>query len=124
MPVVHPSATVQFANIEGTQIVGLASPSRGSVELSAWRLRLEPGISSPPHALDHEEVFVVLAGRVRMTCGATVEEAEAGGALIAPVGTEFTLDNPGAEPFEAIACASAAIRATVAGETFAPPWAA
>jgi len=124
MPVVHPSATVRFGDIEGTEIVGLASPSRGSAELSAWRLRLEAGVSSPAHALDHEEVFVVLAGRVQMTCGAIVEEAEAGGALIAPTGTELVLHNPGPEPFEAIACAPAAIRATVAGDTFAPPWAA
>ena len=124
MAVIQPSATVLFGDIPGTEVIGLASPSRGSAELAAWRLRLAPGATSPPHAIDREEVFVVLAGRVRMTCGDVVEEAEAGGALIAPTGSEFTLTNPGPGDFEAIACAPAAIRATVGDETFGPPWAA
>ena len=67
---------------------------------------------------------MVLAGRGRLSVGGgAVEEAGAGEALIAPVGAEFTLASVGDEPFEAVACAPAGLRATVAGETFAPPWA-
>jgi mannose-6-phosphate isomerase-like protein (cupin superfamily) len=124
MPVVHPDAAPRFDNTPGTEVVGLASPTRGSAQIAAWRLRLAAGASSPPHSLDAEEVFVVLSGRARITYGDQADEVGAGGALIAPIGREFILMNPGSEPFEAVACAPAGIRATVGGETFGPPWAA
>ena len=124
MPVITAAAAARFDDNPGTEVIGLASPSRGSQELSTWRVRLAPGISSPAHAVDREEVFVVLAGRVRMTSGGIVEEAGPGDALVVPTGREFTLVTPGPDAFEAIACAPAAIRATVAGQTFPPPWAA
>jgi len=123
MPVVTPVAAVRFDDHPGTNVIGLASPSRGSAELSAWRLRLEPGTASPAHSLDREEVFVILDGRLRLTCDGVVEEAQAGGALIAPVGAEFTISNPGPGPVDAVACAPSAIRATVGDQSFAPPWA-
>ena len=124
MPVIHPDAAPRFDDVPGTNVVGLAAPSRGSSQISAWRLRLDPGTSSPVHTLDAEEVFVVLAGRVRLTSEGATEEVGAGGALIAPVGRPFMLTNPGPDVFEAVACAPAGIRATVGDATFAPPWAA
>ena len=123
MPVIAAADAVHFDN-DGTQVVGLASPSRGSSELSAWRLRLAAGAGSPRHAVDREEVFVILAGRVQLTHDGGVEEASAGGALVAPPGREFALYNPGPDELDAVVCAPAAIIATVGGETFAPPWAA
>jgi mannose-6-phosphate isomerase-like protein (cupin superfamily) len=124
MPVITAASAARFDPAPGTGIVGLASPSRGSQELSAWRVRLDPGVSSPAHEVDREEVFVVLEGRVRVTYEDHAEEAEAGGALVVPTGREFTLTNPGPDAFEAVVCAPAAIRATAGGETFPPPWAA
>ena len=123
MPTVTPATAPRFEPDAGTEIIGLASPSRGSQELSAWRVRLAPGVSSPAHAVDREEVFVILSGRVRLTLDDRVEEAEAGGALVVPTGEVFTLTNPGPEDFEAVACAPAAIQATAGSATFAPPWA-
>jgi mannose-6-phosphate isomerase-like protein (cupin superfamily) len=124
MPVIDASDAVHFNHDDGTQVVGLASPSRGSTELSAWRLRLAVGACSPRHAVDREEVFVILAGRVRLTHDGGTEEACAGGALVAPTGQEFVVHNPGPDDLDAVVCAPAAIMATVDGESFAPPWAA
>jgi quercetin dioxygenase-like cupin family protein len=107
----------------GTSVVGLASPSRGATHTSAWRLTLAPGASSPPHALSHEEVFVALRGRLEARYGDRVEAVAAGGALIVPAGVEFTLVNPGEEPFEAVAVLPVGGRATVDGEEITPPWA-
>jgi quercetin dioxygenase-like cupin family protein len=123
MPVIPASTATRFEPGSGTEVVGLASPSRGSQELSAWRVRLAAGAGSPRHAVDREEIFVVLSGRVRLTHDGGVEEAAAGDALVAPTGAEFEIQNPGPEPFEAVVCAPAAILASAGGESFPPPWA-
>jgi mannose-6-phosphate isomerase-like protein (cupin superfamily) len=123
MSVITAAAAARFEPGPGTEVVGLASPTRGSQELSAWRVRLAAGAGSPRHAVDREEIFVVLSGRVRLTHDDGVEEAAAGDALVSPTGAEFVIHNPGPEPFEAVVCAPAAIRATAGGETFPPPWA-
>lgn len=123
MPVITAATAARFEPDSGTEVVGLASPSRGSQELSAWRVRLAPGAGSPRHAVDREEIFVVLSGCVRLTHDRGVEEAAAGDALVAPTGEEFAIHNPGPEPFEAVVCAPAAILARTGGESFPPPWA-
>jgi quercetin dioxygenase-like cupin family protein len=110
-------------DVDGTHVVGLAAPSRGASQTSAWRLTLDPGSSSPRHSLSDEEIFVALHGRVRAEYGDGSEEVPAGGALIVPAGVEFTLINPGDEPFEAVVVLPAGARATVAGERVEPPWA-
>jgi quercetin dioxygenase-like cupin family protein len=124
MPVITAQQAPTF-DAGGTHVVGLASPSRGATHTSAWRLTLDPGASSPPHALTHEEVFVALRGRLRARyVDGRVEEVAAGGALIVRAGVEFTLINPGDEPFEAVATLPVGGRATVGGEQITPPWAA
>jgi mannose-6-phosphate isomerase-like protein (cupin superfamily) len=123
MPVITAQQAPTF-EADGTHVVGLAAPSRGATHTSAWRLTLDPGASSPPHALTHEEVFVALRGRLRARyADDRIEEVAAGGALIVPAGIEFTLTNPGDEPFEAVATLPVGGAATVSGERLTPPWA-
>jgi mannose-6-phosphate isomerase-like protein (cupin superfamily) len=122
MPVITAEAAPTF-EVDGTRVVGLAAPSRGANHTSAWRLTLAAGGASPPHALSHEEVFIALRGRVQARYADGVEEVAAGGALIVPADVEFTLVNPGAEPFEAVVVLPVGGRATVAGEQLTPPWA-
>jgi mannose-6-phosphate isomerase-like protein (cupin superfamily) len=109
--------------LAGTHVVGLASPSRGARETSAWRLSLMPGASSPDHTLDREEVFVALSGRASATLDGDTHEVCAGDALIVPAGVAFTIATEGEEPFEAVACLPVGGSATVAGKTMTPPWA-
>ena len=122
MPVITAADAPTF-EVGGTHVVGLAAPSRGATHTSAWRLTLAAGAASPAHALTHEEVFVALRGRLQARYADVVEEVEAGGALIVRAGVEFTLVNPGEEPFEAVVALPVGGQATVAGERLTPPWA-
>ena len=76
MPVINDSAAPRF-DVDGTHVVGLASPSRGATETSTWRLRLDPGTASPPHSLDREEIFVALAGAAEARFEDATERVEA-----------------------------------------------
>jgi mannose-6-phosphate isomerase-like protein (cupin superfamily) len=123
MPVITDSAAPRF-DAGGTHVVGLASPSRGAVETSAWHLRLDAGHASPPHTLDREEIFVALSGGAVATFADSHDRVEAGGALIVPAGCEFAISNPGPGTFEAVVILPAGARATVDGTEMVPPWAA
>jgi mannose-6-phosphate isomerase-like protein (cupin superfamily) len=122
MPVIANQDAPRF-DLAGTHVVGLAAPSRGARETCAWRLTLAPGASSPEHVLDREEVFVALAGEARATLDGISHTVGEGDGLIVPAGVSFTIENPGDDPFEAIACLPVGGRATVAGKAAAPPWA-
>jgi quercetin dioxygenase-like cupin family protein len=50
--------------LPGVTIIGLAAASRGAVELTTYRVTLDPGPALPVHRRDHEEVFTVFVGSV------------------------------------------------------------
>ncbi|MDT4925093.1 MAG: hypothetical protein QOG01_2806 [Pseudonocardiales bacterium] len=104
------------------RIVGLAAPSRGARDVAAWRVEFRAGKPTPSHSLTREETFVVLAGSVTAKFADHDETASAGGALIVPAGTEFTLVAAGG-PAEAICILPVGGQAVSEGATFTPPWA-
>src|SRR3954453_6189807 len=116
------STTAPRFDADGTHVIGLAAPSRGSAETSVWRLTLDPGSSSPEHTLDREEVFVALAGTARAVLAGCATDVGPGDALIVPPAVPFTISNAGADAFEAVACLPVGGSATVAGESMTPPW--
>ena len=122
MPVIDVDEAPRF-DAGGTHVIGLAAPSRGASETSAWRLTLDPGAASPPHTLDHEEIIIALEGRLEAEFGDRRETIGAGDALIVPAGAEVVLSNAGDRTFEAIACLPAGAQAEVDGELAPPPWA-
>jgi quercetin dioxygenase-like cupin family protein len=109
----------------GTTVTAYAAPSRGAAETSVWQVELAPGSASPPHTLDHEEVFLATSGRVVAVVGGDEHVVAAGECLIVPAGTRFSLHARGAEPFRALVCLPCGARATVLpdGAPFVPPWA-
>jgi quercetin dioxygenase-like cupin family protein len=120
VPVITPEQAPSF-DTGGATITGLASPSRGCAEIAAWRVRFKPGKPSPSHSLDREEVFVVLHGALTARYAGGGETAQAGGALIVPAGTEFSLvAETGAE---AVCMLPVGGTALLAGERIVPPWA-
>ncbi|MFE3205094.1 cupin domain-containing protein [Embleya sp. NPDC055664] len=124
MPLVKAADAPVFDNDHAT-FVGLAAPSRGSGENSAWRVILKPGAAGPPHALSREEIFVALSGRAVVTMDGDTLDLGPGDALIVPAETLFTLANPGPDPFEAVAILPVGGLGLLAGqEPFTPPWAA
>jgi mannose-6-phosphate isomerase-like protein (cupin superfamily) len=123
MSCIAPEEAVVFT-LPGISFAGLAAPSRGAQETSAWRLRLEPGTPATPHRLTREEVLVAIAGRARAAIGGAEHDLVAGGAVIVPAETEFALSNPHDAPFEAVAILPVGGQARIGDEApFTPPWA-
>ena len=71
---------------DGVEVTGLASPSRGSDTVSAWRVLLQPGAASPEHTLTSDEAFVAAVS------AAGVDPAYAGflAAIFHPVRENWT----------------------------------
>lgn len=108
----------------GVVFTGLASPKRGSRDVSTWRVRLEPGTPGTPHSVTREEVFVAIDGEAVITMLGEEHRLAAGGALVVPPGVEFSLANPSAAPFEAVVVFPVGGQAVPpGGQAFTPPWA-
>jgi mannose-6-phosphate isomerase-like protein (cupin superfamily) len=122
MPIISSISSPTF-ELPFLSVTGMAAPSRGARETCVWRLTLAPGAPAVPHAIDREEIFVVLAGQARGELGNQRFELCPGDTLIVPAGQTFALANPGDEPFVAMAVMPVGGRAQLAeGEAFAPPW--
>ena len=110
-------------NMPGLTVAGFASPSRGAAQVSTWRLELAPGSEGVEHSVDREEIFMALSGNALARLGGEEVELRPGDALIVPPGIAFSLGNPGATAFSAIAVAPVGVRARIAeGASFSPPW--
>lgn len=110
---------------DGTEITGYASPTRGAQPLASWRVRLQPGASSPEHTVTHGEAFIVLDGVATFTVAGVAHVVTADDAICIPPDVRFRLENTGDRPFTAICSMVAGGRAWIAdGEPFVPPWAA
>jgi quercetin dioxygenase-like cupin family protein len=109
----------------GVTARGYAAPSRGSRDLSVWRLRLEPGERSPEHVLSHEEVFLCTEGSAEATLDGAPATVEPRDCLVVPAGAAFVLA-AGEQGFAAVCAMPAGGTATIAGaqEPITPPWAA
>jgi quercetin dioxygenase-like cupin family protein len=121
MPVITAQDAPTF-DAGGATITGLASPTRGSTDAAAWRVRLQGGRASPPHPMTHEEIFIVLDGALTARYEDREETAEAGGALIVKPGARFELIARDA-PAEAVCVMAAGGQAITDEATFTPPWA-
>lgn len=57
---------------------------------------LPPGPAQPPQHVhrEHEEVFIVTAGKVRFTSGSDSVDVDAGTVVVVPIGTPHTFSNP------------------------------
>jgi mannose-6-phosphate isomerase-like protein (cupin superfamily) len=109
---------------DGTEITGYASPTRGSKRVSAWKVVLQPGASSPVHQLTEGEAFIALAGHGRFEFDDRVHDVGPGDAICVPPRTPFRLANTDEEPFEAICCMVAGGMGQIGdGDPFTPPWA-
>ena len=54
------AAGAETFDLPGVTFTALAAPSRGSAELCAWLITVEPGLESPEaHSLDQDEVFQI-----------------------------------------------------------------
>ncbi|GAA3861529.1 hypothetical protein GCM10022243_29610 [Saccharothrix violaceirubra] len=105
-------------------MTALAGPSRGSAELSTWRVRMSAGTESPPHVVDRDQVWMPVAGTFAFTTPDGSAEVTAGQAVVVAAGEERrfrTVDGPA----EALVCMHPDGRAGVvgSGESHPLPWA-
>ena len=125
MPIIKSQTAPQFNIVAGLSVTGLAAPSRGARETCVWKLALAPHTPGTPHSQDHEEIFVVLAGRAVVTLEGETQELAPGDALIVPADETFSVANPNDEDFVAIAVLPVGgLVAMPSGAPFAPPWTA
>lgn len=119
------AADAEVFDLPGVRFTSLASPTRGSARTCVWLLDVEPGLrSADHHTLDEDEVFVVLAGTVRLTPDS--EPLGAGDTAVVPAGEPIQLVNAGSEPARLHVAIRAGFTATMGDGTpvGTPPWAA
>jgi quercetin dioxygenase-like cupin family protein len=122
MPVI--AAPTQPTHEAGpNKFTSLATPSRGSTETSVWQVVIPPNTEPNPHSVSREEVFVVQAGRARVSLDGVEAIAETGDAIVLPSGVMFELHNAGNDDLRLLCCMPVGGEATLAnGTTFPPPW--
>jgi mannose-6-phosphate isomerase-like protein (cupin superfamily) len=125
MPRIAAADATHF-NLEGTDFFSLVAPSSGARETAVWRVSVPVGkLSRVPHQLTREEILIALSGKALCSIGGERCEIAPGDAIIVPAFTDFSLDNPGDTPFEAITVFPVGGRAILADRPpFVPPWAA
>ena len=123
MPIIQAPAKATH-EMGKTRFWQLAAPSTGSSEASVWRVEVSPDADAVPHELTREEVLVVIEGTARATLDGVVERVDAGGAIVVPAHTPFSLAAAGSKPLVALAYLPVGGQAKVGGgEPFTPPWA-
>jgi quercetin dioxygenase-like cupin family protein len=110
--------------LPGIRFTSLASPGLGSTETCVWQVTVDADVDGDPHTLDHDEVFVVLDGSVRLSPGGP--DLTTGDAAIVPAGEPIQLTNTGDRPARLQVAIRAGFSATMADGTAVgtPPWAA
>lgn len=123
MPVIA-APTSATHELPGARFTALVGPTRGARDTSVWRVELAPGSHPTAHHVTREEVFVILAGRARVTLGGVRSEAAAGDAVLVPAHTPFMIECAGDAPVSALCCLPVGGQAQLpGGEPFTPPWA-
>lgn len=102
----------------------LAGPSQGSHQLSTWRVRMEPGSSSPEHRIDRDQVWMPVSGGFEVTVDGRTAELLPGQAATIPADTLRRISTTGSRG-EALVCMTPGGRASVPGraDTMPLPWA-
>ncbi len=100
----------------------LAAPSRGAQELSLWRVEMRAGQAGPQHAVDREQVWVLLEGRAAAIVDGCAETADAGDVLVLPAHVTRQVSAP--DGLVALVASGAAPAVTTAEGERPLPWAA
>jgi quercetin dioxygenase-like cupin family protein len=106
------------------EMAALAAPSQGSAELSTWRVRTPAGSESPVHVIDHDQVWMPVAGTFSFTVDGEHVDVRAGQAIVVLANTTRQFRTADA-PAEALVAMRAGGQARLPGSdaTQAIPWA-
>jgi len=121
MPVFREGSATLF-EMHGSQFHAYANPTRGSQELSAWRLNVPPNQAGAAHRVSKEEVFLVLSGMMTVTIDGEPVDVSAGDVVLVHAGSELRIDS-GLTGCRAWVTTSSGIEVvTVDGARIIPPW--
>lgn len=122
MPILYARDAPEFELSATGRVTGLASPSRGSAELTTYRVRLEPGSAVPAHRHDHEEVFTLISGSAMVVLDDQEFLIGPGDTVLVPPGTEH-YSYSRTEPADLVASVPAGTSfITAHGEPRLPDW--
>lgn len=123
MPVL-PAPGTPTHDLGTARFTSLATPSRGTTDVSIWQVEIAVGAPATPHSLTREEVFVVLDGAASVSLAGERSTARPGDAIVVPAGIDLELTNAGDAPLRLLCCLPVGGMARLAdGTTFTPPWA-
>lgn len=112
-------------HLPGVVFTTLSAPSRGASDNAVWEVSVAPGVSGTPHRVTREETFVALHGQAVVELDGRRHELAAGDVLLVPPGQTFSLSNPGAQTFRALAVFPIGGQVEIEDQpAFTPPWAA
>jgi quercetin dioxygenase-like cupin family protein len=99
-----------------------AAPSRGSTELTTWRVSMAEGASGPSHVVDREQVWLPLTGTLTVVADGVSTVVGPGQSVVLPAGVVRTVSTPDG-PAEAVVCMPVGGAARVGDEVRRLPWA-
>jgi quercetin dioxygenase-like cupin family protein len=99
----------------------LASPTQGGAGLAIWRVDMRAGQQGPPHAVDTEQVWTVLAGSATVELDGERVTIEPGDTLVIPAAAPRRVAVDSVAGFAAIVVAPAGMRASVLDGTVVAP---
>lgn len=122
MPLI-PSHAGAVHEAHGSRFVSYVAPSRGSEQLTAWRLEVPAETRGMPHRPSREEVLLVLDGELHVTVDGVDHRLRAGDVALVPADGELTVGT-GQHAASAWVTTTPGLMATLAdGSQFSPPWA-
>jgi quercetin dioxygenase-like cupin family protein len=123
MPILRAHDAPAYDLSLSVRITGLAAPSRGSAELTTYRVRLEPGSAVPAHRHDHEEVFTLISGSAMVVLDDEEHLIGPGDTVLVPPGTEhYSYSQTEAADIIVVVPAGTAFITPAYGEHRLPDW--
>jgi quercetin dioxygenase-like cupin family protein len=104
---IHRNDQLPAAELPGIVHTTLAGHDLGARRLSLWRQTIAPGVATPPHRHDCEEVVLVEAGRGRLFVDGHAVEFGPDSTLVLPANCDHQIINDSDEPLMLIAAFSA-----------------
>jgi quercetin dioxygenase-like cupin family protein len=121
MPIFSPTDADEF-EAHGSRFISFVSTARGASSLCAWRLEVAPDGQGVAHRPDHEEVLLLLRGRLNVTLGGIRETVDPGAVIHVPAGSELQIDG-GPDGATAWVTTTPGLTAAIGDDMIAPPWA-
>lgn len=121
MPIYSPSDADEF-EAHGSRFTSFLRTTRGASTLCAWRLDVAPNLEGVAHCPNHEEVILLLKGRLNVTLDGERQIVDPGAVIHVPAGSELRVDG-GPDGATAWVTTTVGLTASVGEATMAPPWA-